>query len=91
MWPNLHFPADLVTFTEKILNGKLRKILCSVSAGICEHIWDVYKTLSNIYDEAFSVNDWQKSEKALSKMFDKVYYVYENTPMKGRHVFHLFW
>ena len=23
MWPNLQFPADLVTFTEKILNKKL--------------------------------------------------------------------
>ena len=23
MRPNSHFPADLVTFTEKILNGKL--------------------------------------------------------------------
>ena len=24
MWPNPQFPADLVTFTEEILNGKLR-------------------------------------------------------------------
>ena len=23
MWPNRQFPADLVTFTEEILNGKL--------------------------------------------------------------------
>ena len=23
MWPNSQFPADLVTFTEEILNGKL--------------------------------------------------------------------
>ena len=23
MWPNEQFPADLVTFTEEILNGKL--------------------------------------------------------------------
>ena len=23
MWPNPHFPADLVTLTEEILNGKL--------------------------------------------------------------------
>ena len=28
MWPNSQFPADLVTFTEKILNGKLH-FLCS--------------------------------------------------------------
>ena len=28
MWPNLQFPADLVTFTEKILNEKPR--FCAV-------------------------------------------------------------
>ena len=28
MWPSLEFPEDLVTFTEEILNGKLR-FLCS--------------------------------------------------------------
>ena len=28
MWPNPQFTADLVTFTEEILNGKLR-LLCS--------------------------------------------------------------
>ena len=28
MWPNPHFPADLVTFTEEILDGKLH-FLCS--------------------------------------------------------------
>ena len=30
MWPNLQFSADLVTFTEEILNEKLH-FLCSVS------------------------------------------------------------
>ena len=30
MWPNPQFPADLVTFTEEIINGKLHW-LCSVS------------------------------------------------------------
>ena len=30
MWPNPQFPADLVTFTEEILNGKLQ-FLCSDS------------------------------------------------------------
>ena len=29
MWPNPQFPADLVTYTEEILNEKLR-FLCSV-------------------------------------------------------------
>ena len=33
MRPNQQFPADLVTFTEKILNGKLH-FLCSAS-GFC--------------------------------------------------------
>ena len=30
MLPNAQFPADLVTFTEEILNGKLN-FLCSVA------------------------------------------------------------
>ena len=30
MWPNPPFPANLVTFAEEILNGKLQ-FLCSVS------------------------------------------------------------
>ena len=34
MWPNPQFPADLVTFTEKIFNGKLH-FLCSVSCEFC--------------------------------------------------------
>ena len=31
MWPNAQFPADLVTFTEEILNGKFH-FLSSVSS-----------------------------------------------------------
>ena len=38
MWPNPQVPADLVAFTEEILNGKLR-FVCSVisyiSLGSC--------------------------------------------------------
>ena len=30
MWSNPQFPKDLVTFTEKILNGKLR-FFCAVN------------------------------------------------------------
>ena len=30
MWPNLQFPADLVKFTDEILNGKLH-FLCNGS------------------------------------------------------------
>ena len=37
MWPKPQFPADLVTITEEILNGKLH-ILCSTSAD------KIYKT-----------------------------------------------
>ena len=32
MWPNPH-PADLVTFTEEILNGKLQYV-CSVKSWL---------------------------------------------------------
>ena len=35
----LHFPADLVTFTEEILNGKLH-FLCSVNSLLWRHIDD---------------------------------------------------
>ena len=33
MWSNPQFPADLVTFTEDILNGKLH-FLCSVRLSL---------------------------------------------------------
>ena len=36
MWPNLHFPADLVIFTGGILNGKLY-FLCSVNLQWWHH------------------------------------------------------
>ena len=32
MWPNPQFPADLVTFTVEIFNGKLH-FLCSAKTG----------------------------------------------------------
>ena len=48
MWPNPQETADLVTFTEEILNGKLH-FLCSIIAR------DVFGFLLNIYDEAFSL------------------------------------
>ena len=34
MWQNPQFPADLVTFTEAILNGKFH-FLCSVRESNC--------------------------------------------------------
>ena len=33
MWPNPEFPADLVTFTEEILNGKLHSLCLKQSPG----------------------------------------------------------
>ena len=37
MWPNPQETADLVTFTEEILNGKLH-FLCSVNDKKVQHI-----------------------------------------------------
>ena len=34
MWPNPQFPADLVTFTEEILNGKLHFLCSENSKGL---------------------------------------------------------
>ena len=44
MWPNPQFPADLFTFTEEILNGKLH-FLCSDISGLrisrfCSREWN---------------------------------------------------
>ena len=36
MWPNPQIPADLITFTEEILNGKLH-FLCSVTSQYGNH------------------------------------------------------
>ena len=37
MWPNPQFPADFVTFTEEILNGKLHFLRDVISAKIYVH------------------------------------------------------
>ena len=39
MWPNPHFSADLVTFTEEILNGKPH-FLCRDSSFIKGDSWN---------------------------------------------------
>ena len=39
MWPNPQESADLVSFTEEILNGKLR-FLCSVHVSKHQHIYE---------------------------------------------------
>ena len=38
MWPNPEFPADLVTFTEEILNEKLH-FMCSDYIAVGEHVF----------------------------------------------------
>ena len=44
MWPKSQFPADLVKFTEEILNGKL-DFLCSAAKETSEEI----KTKTNTF------------------------------------------
>ena len=46
MWPNSQFPADLVTFTEEILNEKLH-FLCSVPANHYSKITMFFSNISN--------------------------------------------
>ena len=52
MWPNQQFPADLVIFTEEILNGKF-KFLCS--ASVCYRYWKWNHWMTNIKEKA-SIN-----------------------------------
>ena len=47
MWPNPQFPADLVTFTEEILNGKLH-FLYSVSS---KFLWPIQTLLADSLSE----------------------------------------
>ena len=48
MWPNRQEPADLVTFTEEIRNGKLH-FLCSVRGEACKTSCS-FQTLRNTND-----------------------------------------
>ena len=52
MWPNPQFPANLVTFTEEILNGKLHFLRSAIK--FCLHdVHDVADPLSSsIFSEA---------------------------------------
>ena len=47
MWPNPQFPADLVTFTEEILNGNLH-FLCIVNTQL-RKVFNVYLTILGDY------------------------------------------
>ena len=50
MWPNPQFPADLVTFTEEILNGKLHFLRSAIK--FCLH--DVHDAADPLSSSIFS-------------------------------------
>ena len=55
MGPNPQFPADLVTFTEEIHNGKLH-ILCSVCTAVDKYYsWYVKNAIKYIFFDFFIV------------------------------------
>ena len=39
MWPNPQVPADLVTFTEETLNGKVHSLCSASKYGNIENLW----------------------------------------------------
>ena len=56
MWPNLQFPANLVSFTEEILNGKFH-FLCSVYISIFDEHMPVLKVIPPVaYKKIFFYN-----------------------------------
>ena len=80
MWPNPQFPADLATFTEEILNGKLH-FLCSASVFFYKSktenkkvvIWNIIVYSAIRYHQIKKVClSWLKQEtyqKAIAKRF----------------------
>ena len=53
MWPNPQFPANLVTFKEKLLNGKLHFLCCDAKQ---KHFWDSRIILiNNVYSYILKV------------------------------------
>ena len=66
MWPNSQFPADLATFTEEILSGKLH-FLCSDKFPILvrEGLHDPVETMSVISNMGESKEHLQKILHAL--------------------------
>ena len=60
MWPNPQVPADLVTFTEEILNEKLH-FLCSV---VRVHIDGTLKSILPNHSRKFVWQSWQIFEGA---------------------------
>ena len=58
MWANPQFPAELVTFTEEILNGKLH-FLCSVRIS-SPNFWSFFKfeKTPTIFELTFPIFEW---------------------------------
>ena len=77
MWPNLQFPADLVAFTDEILNGKLR-FMCSGKKNVKMTNLNFH---SFIYSQKTSLvlSGWAISflwKIKITKMFtDKILYI----------------
>ena len=80
MWPNQQFSADLVTFTEDVLSGKLH-FLCS------ETIADLQKlVLTSGTSYKFGVHQEEKEHvKRLEKFTKKGYYQIVLESMLWRH------
>ena len=79
MWPNLQFTADLVSFTEEILNGKLH-FLCSaldyeypILAELGDFDQNVWKQFG--MSEKWSAVNQRYFKEWLSKSFQKNYAV----------------
>ena len=70
MWLNPQFPADLVTFTEEILNGKLH-FLCSVKVTIQPptNPSPSDKTLLLLWKKHFLTEIYKNTKHLLSKCF----------------------
>ena len=64
MWPNPQFPADLVTFPEEILNGKLHFLCCA--------IWDHLHNLKNVKSIHGVVLHLVKLRSSISSVLHKV-------------------
>ena len=48
MWQNPQYPADLVTFTEEILNGKLHFLCSNMNQKFCKMILSESEALDEI-------------------------------------------
>ena len=64
MWPNPQFPADLVTYPEEILNGKLHFLCCA--------IWDHLHNLKNVKSIHGVVLHLVKLRSSISSFLHKV-------------------